>query len=92
MLFVSAIHSRAARFAARFVSDYQHKSATETEGRYLRAWPEVYLPGGGCLGFDPTQGIVVADGHAPVAASAQPLAPPRWKAAYGSVRWEWDLA
>jgi transglutaminase-like putative cysteine protease len=71
VLFVAA--ARAAGFAARFVSGYQDRSAMETGRRYLHAWPEVYLPGGGWRGFDPTRGIAVADGHVPVAASATPV-------------------
>ena len=64
--------ARTAGIAARFVSGYQDKSALDTERRYLHAWPEVYLPGGGWRGFDPTRGIAVAGGHVPVAASANP--------------------
>jgi len=63
---------RAVGLAARFVSGYQDRSAIEGEGRHLHAWPEVYLPNTGWLGFDPTRGIPVADGHIAVAAAANP--------------------
>ena len=57
--------------AARFVSGYQ-KGETWRERRYMHAWPEVYLPGGGWRGYDPTHGLAVADEHVPVAAAASP--------------------
>ena len=90
MLFVAA--AGAAGLAARFVSGYQDKSALETPRRYLHAWPEVYLPGGGWRGFDPTRGIVVADGHVPVAASVSPEgAAPVAGSYFGSARSEMDF-
>jgi transglutaminase-like putative cysteine protease len=87
VLFLAA--ARAAGLAGRFVSGYQDKSALETECRYLHAWPEIYLPGGGWRGFDPTRGIAVADGHIPVAASAGPAgAAPVEGSYHGSARSE----
>lgn len=70
MLFLAV--ARSAGFAGRFVSGYQERSALATPGRYLHAWPEVYLPGCGWRGFDPTRGIAVGGGHVAVAASRGP--------------------
>lgn len=60
---------RAEGIPARFASGYQ-KGHDQLERRYLHAWPEVYLPGAGWRGFDPTHGEVVADTHVTVAAAA----------------------
>jgi transglutaminase-like putative cysteine protease len=67
MVFVAA--ARHLGLAARFVSGYQMTDPNAQE-RYLHAWAEVYLPGGGWRGFDPTHGIAVDDRYVPVAASA----------------------
>lgn len=60
---------RAEGIAARFVSGYQ-KGNLRDERRDLHAWPEVYLPGAGWCGFDPTQGEAVTDAHVTIAAAA----------------------
>ena len=62
---------RAMGIPARFVSGYQ-EGDTEQESRDLHAWAEVYLPGAGWRGYDPTLGLVVSDRHIPLAASAIP--------------------
>ncbi len=60
---------RAEGIAARFASGYQ-KGNLLNERRDLHAWPEVYLPGAGWLGFDPTHGEPVAGTHVTVSAAA----------------------
>ncbi len=69
VLFMDAC--RALGLAARFVSGYQAGDPDE-ERRDLHAWAEVYLPGGGWRGYDPTHGLAVADRHVAVAAGMRP--------------------
>lgn len=57
--------------AARFVSGYAHVDDGGTDAE-LHAWAEIYLPGGGWRGYDPTLGLAVADRHVAVAAAADP--------------------
>jgi transglutaminase-like putative cysteine protease len=61
--------ARSQGFAARFVSGYNTVPG-ENDVHDLHAWAEVYLPGGGWRGFDPTIGMAVADRHIAVAAGA----------------------
>ena len=62
---------RAMGIAARFVSGYQEGDRAQ-QSRDLHAWVEVYLPGAGWRGYDPTLGLVVSDRHIPLAASTIP--------------------
>ncbi len=56
--------------ASRFVSGFYYGDAQQETN--LHAWVEVYLPGGGWRGFDPTQNCLVAGNHVPLGASAMP--------------------
>lgn len=69
VLFMEAC--RAVGLAARFVSGYQEGDA-DTRDRHLHAWAEVYLPGAGWRGYDPTLGLAVGDRHVALVASAYP--------------------
>lgn len=69
VLFMEAC--RAVGLAARFVSGYQEGDPNQKK-QDLHAWAEVYLPGAGWRGYDPTNGIAVADRHVTLVATALP--------------------
>jgi transglutaminase-like putative cysteine protease len=62
---------RSAGIAARYVSGYLEGDSPEGS-RHLHAWADVYLRGVGWRGYDPSQGVAVADRHLAVAAGATP--------------------
>jgi transglutaminase-like putative cysteine protease len=67
VLFIDAC--RAVNIPARFVSGYQEGDRDQDE-RHLHAWAEVFLPGAGWRGWDPTHGLAVTDRHIALAAAA----------------------
>jgi transglutaminase-like putative cysteine protease len=71
-LFIEACRSWG--LAARFVSGYMLCEASEAGRASTHAWAEVYLPGAGWKGFDPTSGTLAGSQHVAVAVSRHPEA------------------
>ena len=68
--------------ASRFVSGYLHMPDNETGNATTHAWAEVYLPGPGWKGFDPTSGLIIGNHHIPVAVARHPEAVPPVSGSY----------
>jgi transglutaminase-like putative cysteine protease len=69
VVFIEACRSLG--LAARFVSGYELTPGNGSNS-HMHAWAEVYLPGGGWRGYDPSRGLATAERHIAVAAGLTP--------------------
>jgi len=90
-------------YAARFASGYlvqltsdikalDGPSGPEADFTDLHAWTEVFIPGAGWIGLDPTSGLLATEGHIPLACTPDPISAAPITGATGKCEVEFDYS